>query len=103
MFQIFSELVKLLTTHSVNVTVGVTPSKPVIVEDAPVFVDPKAKLIELLSDTRYRFRSINRLAKAIGASRWETEEYLAEVDARPSRRNPNLFGLTSRVGERQYA
>jgi len=118
MFPAFHAIVAALTGHTLTVSVGLSPAKPVVVEDAGnqsaaasgvsvarITTDQaKAKLRELLSNPKYKFRSIDRLTKAIGAAdRFETEELLAEVGARPSRRNPKLFGLTSRVGQRQYA
>ena len=98
----------LIGGNTVEVIVGL---KPVITEDAgkanagvQLTADQaKARLVELLSNPKYRFRSVGTLSKAIGADRWKTEEYLAEIGSRPSRRNPNLFGLTARVGQRQFA
>ncbi len=109
-------IVALLSGHTVEVNVGL---KPVVTEDgnpnaavasAAVAAvaslntaQAKAKLVELLSNPKYRFRSIGKLSQAIGADRWKTEELLAELGARPSRRNPKLFGLVSVVGNRQRA
>lgn len=113
------EFVARLTGNVVTVTVAFT-EKPVVVEDsaATAAIVPgnvatavkltesqaKAKLTELLNHPSYKFRSITKLTKAIGAAnRYETEEFLSEIGARPSRRNPELFGLASRVGHRSAA
>lgn len=118
MLQKIQEFIALLTGNVVTVTVALT-EKPVVVEDSAATaaivpaneanntatndVQAKAKLTELLNHPRYKFRSLNRLSKAIGRERWQTEELLADIGARPSRRNGNLFGLTSRIGQRQHA
>ncbi len=110
-------LIAALTGNVVTVTVALS-EKPVVVEDsaataaivpANVATTPtrpsgdqaKAKLTELLNHPQYKFRSISKLSKALGiANRWEVEELLSSIGARPSRRNPELFGLTSRIGQR---
>lgn len=109
MIEFFKQFAAVLTGHTVTVSVAVT--KPVVVEDAVKVkltdAQVQAKLSEALSDPRYKFRSLNRLTKivggVVGADRFYVEEQLASIGARPSRRNPSLFGLTSRVGTRQYA
>lgn len=120
MIERIQKFIALLTGNVVTVTVALS-EKPVVVEgsDSKSAIAPgnaatipatndgqakaKAKLVELLNNPQYKFRSLTRLAKAIGRERWQTEELLADIGARPSRRNPQLFGLTSRVGNRQYA
>lgn len=118
MIERIQKLIALLTGNVVTVTVALS-EKPVIVEGsaATAAIAPgnvattpatndaqaKAKLVELLNNPQYKFRSLTRLAKAIGRERWQTEEFLADIGARPSRRNPQLFGLTSRIGNRQHA
>jgi len=114
MFEFLKRVAALLTGNTVTVAVGLS-RKQVVAEAAsktdavgrpscPTHItddQARARLTELLRDRKYRFRSIDRLAKATGVDRWDTEKLLADIGARPSRRNPNLFGLTSRVGQRQ--
>lgn len=64
--------------------------------------EAKARLIELLTG-KYKFRRISTLSKAIGRNRFDTEELLAEIGARPSRRSFNIFGLVQRIGDRRKA
>lgn len=65
--------------------------------------EAKTKLLELLTGPKYKFRSIRTLSKAIGRNRFDTEELLAEIGARPSRRSYNIFGLVQFIGERRNA
>lgn len=113
---ILQTIVAALAGHSFSVNVAVN-AKPVVLEDAgqeaggptasiaiaPTRVQQLATLREALANPKYKFRSVDKLAKAIGADRFYTEELLAELGARPSRRDAKLFGLTSRVGQRQTA
>ena len=101
---IFQVILAALTGRSITVSLAVNP---LIVEDAaPTRLnDEQAKtcLVKMLDNQKYRFRSIDKMSKVIGRDQFETEKLLADIDARPSRRNTNLFGLVSRVGSRQYA
>ncbi len=59
----------------------------------------KATLVKLLSNGKYRFRTIGRLQRAIGSvDRAATVQLLGEIGARPEYRDNNLWALTSRVG-----
>ncbi len=116
MFAIVQSILAALAGRTVTVSVVLNAAKPLVVEDAanqaaagstgPLSLthdQAKARLRELLSNPKYKFRSIDKLVKAVGGQRFEVEDMLADIGARPSRRNANLFGLTSRVGQRAVA
>lgn len=58
----------------------------------------KRTLKAMLNDSRYKFRSTQRLASAIGRTIDETKLLLVAIGARQSRRSDGLYGLVSRVG-----
>lgn len=57
----------------------------------------RARLVRLLSDKKYTWRSIEVLASSIGASEEDTLELLIEIDARKSLTNDKSWALVSRA------
>lgn len=59
----------------------------------------KAKLTELLSNPKYKFRSLSRLMRATkSVDRASTVNLLGDIGARPAYRDNELWALTSRAG-----
>jgi hypothetical protein len=69
----------------------------------PLPREPKDALRALLESRSYKFRNIETLCRRVGEpaglDQDEVEELLVEIGARQSRRDDDLWGLKSRVGE----
>ena len=57
----------------------------------------RKRLIRLLEDERWTWRTIDRLASAAGADHDTTIELLLEIDARADMKNPTQWALESRA------
>lgn len=64
----------------------------------PSVASPEAKLLALLSNEKYQFRSLDRLVKASGLGHEATVNLLRTMGARPAYRDSTQYGLVSRVG-----
>ncbi len=58
----------------------------------------KARLVQMLSNPTYRWRSLSALSANIGADRTTTKTLLVQVNARQQGAPPYRWGLVDRVG-----
>jgi len=61
--------------------------------------DRKRRLTKMLNNPRWTWRSFSWLAANIAADKETARRLLVAVGARPQVRNPNKWGLISKVGE----
>ncbi|MCZ4281187.1 hypothetical protein O4H49_10390 [Kiloniella laminariae] len=57
----------------------------------------KTRLLRMLSDGKFKWRSLSQLSASVGASESATMELLIEIDARASLQNPLMWALLSRA------
>jgi phosphopantetheine adenylyltransferase len=56
----------------------------------------RKRLREMLEDKRFKWRKLQTLADAIGATPKETRELLVQLKCRPQEDNPDYWGLIAR-------
>jgi hypothetical protein len=61
--------------------------------------DQKARLVSMLNNPKYPWRSVSVLSANIAADRATTKALLAQVNARQQEKPPYYWGLIDRVGE----
>jgi len=74
---------------------GQTIAPPAVVD---VRAQQSAKLADMLHDSRFEFRTIGALSKAIGAPEQYTAELLRAIGARQAGGKPHLWGAVDVVG-----